>query len=288
VPLLSALGMFYMVTEPSSEVMIFSFGMLLSMLVGFISYKARFLTAGGSIALFILGTIVFGIGRLSFAIPILAFFILSSLLSKLGKKRKAILANIFEKSDCRDAGQVLANGGVAGIMVVLWYIFKIDNFYILYIAALAAVTADTWGTEIGVMAKALPRSILTFKKVPMGTSGGITVLGTLGAGIGALILAGFGYVFSPHHSPSVLNGTGVLVVLVAGILAGLVDSLLGATIQAQFQCPQCDKVTEKKIHCDGHKTNFIHGYKWVNNDTVNALCSASGVLFAWLMLVFLT
>ncbi len=287
VPLGSAFAMFYLLNESPHDGFVFTIGMLLALLIAALSYRLHFLDGGGSVALFLLGTIVFGVGRWTFAVPILTFFVLSSLLSKMGKKRKHKLLTVFEKSGRRDAAQVLANGGIAGLMLLFWYFFNNDFFYVLYIASLAAVTSDTWATEIGVLAKGKPRSILTFKPVPMGTSGGISWLGTFGSALGALVIVLVGYLFSPHASPRVLGWSEVGLVLFAGVFAGLVDSLLGATVQAQFQCPFCLKITEKKKHCGDRKTDFYQGFAWINNDVVNGLCAVSGVLFVWMIWLLL-
>lgn len=285
VPLGSAFTMFYLLTESTQDGLIFTLGMALALFMAILSFRLRFLDGGGSVALFLLGTLVFGIGRWTFAVPILAFFILSSVLSKMGKKRKYKLLTVFEKSGRRDAAQVLANGGIPGLMLLFWYFFQNDIFYVLYIASLAAVTSDTWATEIGVLAKGQPRSILTFKPVPMGTSGGISWLGTFGSALGAFVVVMIGFLFSPHSSPRVLGWTEVGIILFGGVFAGLVDSVLGATVQAQFQCPSCLKITEKKKHCDEIKTDFYKGFAWINNDVVNGFCAISGVLIVWLVLM---
>ena len=70
--------------------------------VAFSSFKLNFLDAGGSCATFLLASFVFGIGRWTFSVPILTFFILSSVLSKIGKKRKEKFVSVFEKSSRRD------------------------------------------------------------------------------------------------------------------------------------------------------------------------------------------
>jgi len=279
VPLSAAFTMFFMLTESSQEMIIFNLGLLLAILLAVISFRLRFLDSGGAVALVLLGTLVFGVGKISFTLPILTFFILSSLLSKLGKQRKEILLTIFEKSGRRDAFQVLANGGIPALSLLFWYFFKSDLFYLMYITSLAAVTADTWGTEIGVMAKGKTLSINNFRPVPKGTSGGISGLGTLGAALGAVVLTAVGYLFSPHSSPRVLSLQDAAAIAIAGLLASFVDSYIGSTIQAQFLCPVCGKQTEKRFHCDNRSTQFVHGYKWINNDVVNGFCALSGVLF---------
>ena len=281
VPLASAFTLYYLLNESTQRGCTFTLGLGIALAIAIVSYRLRFLSGSGSVALVLLGTLVFGVGGWMFSGPILIFFILSSILSKVGKKRKTKLLTVFEKSGTRDAAQVLANGGVAGLMLVFWYFGKNDMFYVAYIAALAAVTADTWATEVGVLAKGNPRSILTFKRVPMGTSGGISLIGTIGALLGSLVLTASGVLFSLNSSPYFFTWPLVVLVLASGLMASMVDSMLGATVQAQFRCPACNKVTEKHIHCDNTVTKFHSGFRWINNDVVNGLCAVSGVLFVW-------
>jgi len=256
-------------------------GMFLAAIVAFVSYRAKVLDAGGAAATFLLGTVVFGVGRFAFSVPILAFFVLSSALSKFGHKSKKQVADIFEKSSRRDLWQVLANGGVAGAILIFWHFFPVHLWYLLFIGSLAAVTADTWGTEIGILSKSVPRSILNFKRVPIGSSGGVTLLGTIGAATGALVLVTLGWLSGPHASPKTFGVGEFFIVLVAGLAASLVDSFLGATVQAQYRCPRCAKITEKTVHCENMETELQRGYRWINNDVVNLACAFSGVLFVW-------
>jgi uncharacterized protein (TIGR00297 family) len=170
---------------------------LTAALFGFIisaaSYVLRFLTLSGSIATFVLAVIIYGVGGWQWSIPIITFFLFSSLLSKIGHSRKARFDQVFEKSGTRDWAQVLANGGVAAVLAILSGLFPVYDFYPLYLGALAAVTADTWGTEIGVLASGTTISVVTLRPVASGTSGGISEYGTLAGAIGAIVLAVSGY-----------------------------------------------------------------------------------------------
>lgn len=236
------------------------------------SYVLRFLSASGSVGTFLLATIVFGVGGWQWTVPILTFFLFSSLLSKLGKARKARYHLMFEKTDTRDAGQVAANGGVAGILMLCWYFFpEKELWYLMYLASLAAVTADTWGTEIGLLAKASPRSIVSFKRVETGMSGAVSFAGIAGGVLGALLLALSGSFW--------LEGGQIVSFFVritlCGLAGSLVDSVLGATVQAQFQCVVCKKITER-VHQCGEATILVSGARWINNDVVNLVCAIAG------------
>lgn len=261
-------------------------GFTLALLVGWLSYKAKFLSPSGSVATFLLGTVIFGAGGLAWTLPILTFFILSSLLSKMGKKGKARFDLIFEKSSTRDVGQVIANGGIAGFAVVLYTFFPNPIWYAVYLGAVAAVNADTWATEIGVFSRFKPRSIFSLKQVEHGTSGGITPLGCLASLLGSLLIALSGFLVAPKEFGIFPGSVTFWILTAAGLTGSLVDSLLGATIQAQYRCLSCKKVTEKKSHC-GIGTTRISGFEWMDNDRVNVLCAFSAALLVMIFCVLL-
>ncbi len=287
VPLGAAFALHYMITHTTDQNLIFTIGLGIALLIAIISYYLHFLSGSGSISTFLLGTVVFGTGKWEFSIPILLFFFLSSLLSKMGKKWKQRFADTFQKGGRRDVGQVLANGGVAGVIVLLWNYFPADVWYFVFVGSIAAVTADTWATEIGVFSKFTPRDILTFKKVPPGTSGGITVLGLLGGLSGSFIIVFIGSLVTKRYDNIVPATSLFSMVIGAGLVGSLVDSILGATVQAQYQCDTCGKITEKKIHCQATPTRLISGYSFIDNDMVNGICALSGAIISWIAYLLL-
>jgi uncharacterized protein (TIGR00297 family) len=249
---------------------------LLSFLLAFGAYKLRALTLGGATGAMLLGSLVFSIGGWSWVVPMATFFVLSSILSHVGKTKKNALKGIIEKGSQRDLYQVYANGGVSLLMALGYFYTEQPLFYWMFLGSLAAATADTWGTEIGVFARHQPIHILTGKPVPTGTSGGITVLGTSGllAGAGILTLSG---IFQVETAIWKL----FVIIVVSGIMGALIDSVVGGTIQAQYVCPHCGKHTEKKIHCESYRTQLVNGLPWINNDVVNLICTTSGALLVW-------
>ena len=274
VPLGTAFLLHYTLTHSPADNLYFFAGMALALAIALASYAARFLAPSGAVATFLLGTIIFGIGQWQWGVPILAFFISSSILSKMWRSRKQQSNLLYEKSSVRDIGQVSANGGVAALAILFFYSTGARAWYPVFLGSLAAVTADTWATEIGALSSKAPRLITTFKRVIPGTSGAVSLIGITGALLGALFIAGIGIATAPAFPFSFWRT--VLVVTAAGLLASLVDSLIGATVQAQYRCPVCEKVTEKREHCGGTPTLFIRGHRWINNDVVNAICALSG------------
>ncbi|MGQ9559461.1 MAG: DUF92 domain-containing protein [Candidatus Oleimicrobiaceae bacterium] len=282
VPLGSAFVMHYMLTRSADDRIAFSVGILLALVVALVSVRVRFLNASGAAVTFVLATLVFGVGRWPFAVPILTFFVLSSLLSRLGERHKrSTVGNAFAKVGPRDFGQVFANGGIAGILLLVWNYSPQPVWYVLYVASLVAVTADTWGTELGVLGRQVPRSVVSWRRLPIGSSGGITLLGTVGGALGAATVALSAMLIGAPQHTLTWTGRALGVMALIGVGSSLVDSFLGATVQAQYRCRSCGKITEKRVHC-GEATEFQRGLRWVDNDVVNVACAVSGALLAWL------
>ncbi len=263
-------------------------GVLLGLLVAWAAYRARALDRSGALAAAVEGALIFGLGGLRWAVLLLAFFLTSSALSRLFGRRKSGLAEKFSKGSRRDAGQVLANGGVAAGFVLLDSLLRLAFSsgatwtWVAFAASLAAVNADTWATELGVLSRRAPRLITSGRPVEPGTSGGITLDGTLAALAGAFLIGALAAPLAGASSWRVL-----LAVTVCGLLGALFDSFLGATVQAIYACPACGKQTERHpLHTCGAPTRLARGWPWLDNDWVNAACALFGALTAvgvWLL-----
>jgi len=275
VPLASAFMLHALVIADNLNQFLFAF--LLAFLIAVISYKLRFLSLNGSVGTFMLAVVIFGVGGWKWTVPILAFFVLSSLISKIGKERRKKFDLIFEKSSTRDIYQVFANGGIAGVVALIYHFYPSEIFYYVYLATVSSATFDTWATEIGTLLLSKPRLITNLKQVEPGTSGGVSIKGTFGGIIGSIVI------FASATFWIKWELVKLLIVVVAGLIGSFVDSFLGATLQAQYKCKVCGKITEKKLHCDGF-AELIRGKRWLNNDFVNFVCTSSGA-FAGLILM---
>jgi uncharacterized protein (TIGR00297 family) len=232
----------------------------------------RALSVSGALAAAAVGFCLFGFGGWPGAMALLLFFVTSSALSRLGRRRKEVLA--FEKGGERDAGQVLANGGVAALCAALLPLFPGAAWpAAALLGALAEANADTWATELGSLAGKAPRLITTFRPAPTGASGAISLPGTAAALAGACLIAAVALPFG-------LDVRGVLAVALGGFVGAMTDSLLGATLQVQYRCPACGKLTERRTHCDDQPTEPARGLPWLGNDLVNALSTLTGAVVA--------
>jgi len=265
-------------------------GLVLAAFIAFAAYGFKALNSGGSWAAFVLGTVVFGLGGFAWALVLMVFFITSSGLSILFKKQKSTAEEKYAKGSRRDERQVLANGGLAGIAVIVHVFFPASNLpWLAFAAAFAAANADTWATELGVLSKTSPRLIHTGKAVPAGTSGGISLTGMLAAAAGSLAIAATAYLSWPLTGIASTNRMLFsLIIAVAGFLGSVIDSLIGATVQGIFWCPVCHKETEKSpLHSCGTATELCRGKKWITNDWVNIMCTGSAILLATFACVLL-
>ncbi|HSB88432.1 MAG TPA: DUF92 domain-containing protein [Anaerolineales bacterium] len=258
-------------------------GIALAVGVAFLARRARALAPSGAWAAVLVGSITFGFGGLLPALLLMTFFISSSLLSRAGAARKVAVAAAFDKGGERDAGQVLANGGVAAAASLAYGLTRDPRWLAAIAGALAAVNADTWATELGVLARGWPRRLTDGRLVEPGTSGAASVEGLLAAIGGAALIglpAGLAAPYAALQGPSAGTALGVAATL-GGFFGSLADSLLGATVQAIYWCPACGKETERHpTHICGTATRRLRGWPWLRNDGVNLAASIVGAAIA--------
>lgn len=222
------------------------------------------LSASGAVAATVVGSVVLGFAGLAAAIVLVAFFVTSSALSSWpgrdGRSR-------------RDARQVAANGSVAAIAALLHSETPLADVAIL--GAVAAATADTWATEVGVRLGSRPRSILTLRRQPAGTSGAVSIPGTAAAVTGGVAVAALGAALG------VGGWDAAVPVAVGGFAGAMGDSVAGAAVQAEYHCPACGARPEVARHggCD-RRARRVAGVPGIDNDVVNFLATVLGAAAA--------
>lgn len=154
---------------------------------------------------------------------------------------------------------MLANGSVAALAACFHSLSALAVLALL--GAVAAATADTWAAEVGIRLRRQPRSILTLRPRPPGTSGAVSLPGTLGSAAVAL----------------------------GGVAGSLADSLAGDSVQAVYRCPVCGASPEVARHAGSpERTVRVSGVPGLENDAVSWIATATGaagtVLFYQLLL----
>lgn len=268
--------------------------------IAVVAWRVRALTRCGAVAAFVVGTLTYASGTVGFTLVLLAFFVPSIALSRLGRARKSELVDVG-KHGARDAMQVLANGGVATACAVIWAFTHDVRWAAAFAGAYAAATADTWATEIGTLSRKRPRSIFTLRPIAIGLSGGITLPGTLaeiaGAvwlGIAGLAGIALAYLFSVSDFGFSIawNGgwtiaPGAILVLSAiplgGVVGATLDSILGGSLQELRRCDACDRTCETDPHVCGNRSRLVRGVRGFSNDLVNLLATAAGAAVAFVL-----
>jgi len=251
-------------------------GLLVAAGISVAARAARSLTTSGALAATLVGTLAVAAGW-DWGVLLILYFASSTVLSRLGRARKEDLTSaVVAKGGQRDAIQVLANGGVFSAAAIAMLIQPDVRWIALGAGSLAAATADTWATEVGTLYGGTPRSILTWRRVPTGTSGGVSLIGTVGTLAGATFIALVAWMLGWTPRVAALVGIG-------GVAGALADSVIGATVQARRWCDACQLETERHTHSCGAETRPLRGIAWLDNDAVNFLSNAAGGILSALI-----
>jgi uncharacterized protein (TIGR00297 family) len=240
---------------------------LVVIVFGLIALKAKAVDFGGFIASIFIGYMIFLGGGWYWFLIMLIFFVITTQFTKFRYNYKDRLGFAQEKGGVRSWPNVLANGGAAAIFSIMEFRFGGGIYAAAFLGAVAEATADTLATEIGLLSKREPRLITNLKKkVPTGTSGGITLIGTVSAFFGSFIIGIMATILNiiPEASPIKV----LTIVTFGGIVGSITDSILGATIQRKGLCENCGKITESLRHC-GKLTKKLRGIGFIDNNVVN-------------------
>lgn len=246
--------------------------------VALLAFRLRALTSSGLVAATLVGGTIVATAGWWPGVNLVGFFASASALSILLRRESG--SSIDQARGARrDAVQVLANGGLPTLLAIASAIAGNPGpWLVAFAAAVAAAASDTWATEIGRLNATAPRLVTTWRPVPAGTSGAISRLGTVGALAGALLIGLLAAIGANRGwtSPADRPATVLAIATCAGFGGSMIDSLLGATLQAGYWCPTCHKPTERLIHTCGTPSTHRRGWRWLNNDAVNLVAIAGG------------
>ncbi len=258
--------------------------------IALLAWRAGSLSGSGAMAAIAVGTAALHTAW-GWGLYLVLWFVSASALSRMGRSRKARrTAGIVGKGDRRDGWQVLANGCVFALGALGVQLLRsadasaslsspLPSIMSLALAAgaaaaLAAAGADTWATEVGTLVGGEPWSLRLRRRVTPGTSGAVTVAGSLAAVTGGALLALLAWWCG-------LVPRGAVPAVWLGAMAGSwTDTVLGAWWQLRRHCPRCDRQTEQDVHDCGTPTHQAGGVGVLDNDGVNLLCTIIGAAVA--------
>jgi uncharacterized protein (TIGR00297 family) len=228
-------------------------GLLLNGVIAVLALGARSVDRWGAVSAIAIGVVVTaGLGVDALAIMV-AFFVVGSVVTRIGYSTKAARGIAQEKGGARGARHAWANGAVPAFLAAMAALsppLLRDLLVLAYAASVATAAADTCSSEVG---KAFGRRtflITSGRPVPPGTEGAISLEGTLGGFLGALAVASVGAVLGLY------SGSAAVLVAFAGLLGCLAESLIGA---------------------------FTEGGEVMGNDLLNAANTAMGAVFVVLL-----
>jgi uncharacterized protein (TIGR00297 family) len=221
-------------------------GLAVNAAIAALAWKARSIDRAGALSAIVIGTLITAALGLAGLAVMVAFFVVGSGVTRLGYRVKAARGIAQEKGGARGWRNAWANGGVAAALALMAGFTAGETralFVLAYAAAVATAAADTCSSEIG---KAYGRRtflITTFRPVPPGTEGAVSLEGTLGGLAGGAVIAAVG-AMGGLYSPA-----WAIAVAAAGLLGSLAESVIGT-------------VAERR--------------GWLDNDLLNALNTAIG------------
>ena len=258
-------------------------GVVVASWIAFWGYRRGFLTGAGAIVAWLVGSCVWIGGRWDLAAPLVFFFVVSSVVTKWAARRSWPTGDRGGPATgriARDGWQVGANGAVASVCALVALISGEDRWLYASLCAIAAMTGDTWSSEMGRALVRRPWDLRTRKRVEAGISGAVSLKGSLAGLAGVGLTTALGVILLPEGGHSA--GFYFLVVGVWAYAVGWVDSVLGATLQLRYSCLSCGALTDNPRHCGGETTR-VAGMTGIDNNVVNVLAT----IFAALVVFFL-
>ncbi|EME40888.1 hypothetical protein DOTSEDRAFT_74443 [Dothistroma septosporum NZE10] len=271
----------------------------------------RKLTPGGIVAGILVATIHMIHPWPAFFWLLILFFLFGTMVTKIGHARKASLtqsaAGGHGGEGARTSSQVFANSGFASILILTHaYLLRSTPFIsshismtagpyfpvlqkllpIGIIAQYAAVAADTFSSELGILSLEQPFMVTApWKNVPKGTNGGITVDGLKYGALGSALLTLVASVSLFLAEPKVQVGARSAVLLIVSGLAGsVIDSVLGALVQVTVTDKGSGKVVEghggQRVLVKGDGSRIQIGSDLLTNNGVNFVMAALASLLA--------
>ena len=252
-------------------------GIVISLFLSLRGLKRKSLSFDGAIAAFFIGLLLFTINP-PFGFILIIFYLAGSAASKY----KAAIKGTLEENvkHCREAPQVLACslvllGSAAAIRLNP---LNLKEACIIGLASMACNLGDTLASEIGSAFSATPPILITtFKRVPPGTNGGISPMGTLCSFLGGILMGLSYYLLMQLYPHDIAPFSFAQSVFIYGGLGGLfgsfIDSIMGATCQATWWNKDSKKISSSR------KGQLISGYAIFSNEAVNLISSLLTGLF---------
>ncbi|KAL7750542.1 hypothetical protein RI367_003879 [Sorochytrium milnesiophthora] len=267
-----------------------------ALLLALHGYRKQSLSLDGAVAAFVVGAITMSHPDALFPALLITFYLSGSRITKMNKEKKKKIEEGYHEAGNRNATQVLCNS-LTGVLVSLAHRYVaarsavgaqgcpdahssrvLTALVYAYVGHYATCAGDTFASEIGTAfaSSRWSRLITTLEKVPAGTNGGVTTVGTLASALGGALIGLMWHVCSllqPCFATSLLWSVGIGACI--GLAGSLVDSVLGATVQQTRYSKQTLQIQKSHTHRKQLDTEsvVVLGHDLLGNDAVNFLSS---------------
>ena len=216
-----------------------------------LAQRLPLLTRSGWVHAGILGTILWGCLGWQGWLMVVSYLALGSLVTRLGLKRKQAQGLAEARGGRRSPANVWGSAAVGTVLALLVGagVGSSPLLVVGFVASFAAKLADTFGSEIGKRWGRTTVLITTLRRVPPGTEGAISLEGTLASAAGSALMTLIAALLGLVAMVPV-----VVLVVVVGLLATLLESLIGAVAQRRLP--------------------------WLSNELVNAIQTAIAAVLA--------
>ncbi len=252
VPIVTAIWTYFILQLTDKEITYIFWALLIFLPLCFVAVYKKWLNVSGATAAIWMALLLFVCGGIKAFIAPGLFLLTGSLLSKLNTNDK-------EKNG-RNALQVFCNGFAGILCLILFNISHQDLYLFAALVSFCVSMSDSVSSELGTFFKGNTVDILSFKKTPVGISGGISWQGTVAGLGGAIILTAA--VFYTYHFPAIILGQ----IAICGFAGMLVDSILGSLLQVKYTNSAGALIEENEAGAVKTK-----GLGWCNNNMVNLL-----------------
>ncbi len=193
-----------------------------------LSWKLDLLTLDGSLASFIIGMVLGLFGGIGWLLLLVVFALTGFVVTRYKMELKIRKGVQEGHKGERSYRNVVANSAVLVLVAVLTFLAGWEGEIpaLIFMSAICVAAADTTASELGVLSDRV-YMITTFKRVPPGVDGGVSLYGTSWAILASAFAALVGWVVILGTVPQPL----VLIPIAVGVLGCFIDSVIGATLE---------------------------------------------------------
>ncbi|MEW6455272.1 MAG: DUF92 domain-containing protein [Acidobacteriota bacterium] len=202
-------------------------GIFINLIFAILGIAIRGVSISGFISGIFVGTGIYTFLGFSGFLILLLFFLIGTVSTKIGLKKKEKLHIAEERKGARSFKNVFGKGFAPLFFSYLAFSYSKDLFSIAFVSSLATGTFDTASSELGKVFGKETYSILSLKKVTAGEPGGFSLEGTLFGIFSALLISFVSFYIG------LINSISILIVLISCLLANFFENIISSTIEVK-------------------------------------------------------